>query len=72
MRAHTHTHTITDRFVQQVEPVVQVIDESEGIRDVVSLRAEQQQHRHGHVLTAAKHRQVSTPQSCPLFIIHFK
>lgn len=44
----------TYRLVHQVQPVVEIVEEAEGIWDVVSLRAEDQQHRQRDVLCTTK------------------
>ena len=46
---------VTHRVVQQVEPVVEVVDEGEGVRDVVALGAEEQQHGQREVLRTTEH-----------------
>lgn len=45
---------MTHRVVQQVKPVVEVVDEREGVWDVVSLRAEENQHSQRDVLCTAE------------------
>lgn len=40
--------------VQETEPVVEVVDEGEGVRDVVALRTEEEQHGQREILRTAK------------------
>lgn len=46
-------HFITHRVVQQVEPVVEAVNEREGVGYVVALRAEEQQHSQRDVFSTA-------------------
>lgn len=45
----------THRIVQQVEPVVEVVDKRECIRDVVTLRTEQEQHSQREIFFTTVH-----------------
>lgn len=47
-------HLVTHRIVQQVEPVVEAVDEREGVRYVVALRAEEQQHSQREVFSTTR------------------
>lgn len=47
-------HVVTHRIVQQVEPVVEAVNEREGVRYVVALGAEEQQHSQRDVFSTTR------------------
>lgn len=47
---------VTHRIVQQMEPIVEAVNEREGVRYVVAFRAEEQQHSQREVFSTTSHK----------------
>lgn len=55
-----HQQLVTHRIVQQVEPVIEAVNQSEGVWNVVTLRAEEQQHSQREVFSTTRHKSKNT------------